>query len=265
MAHRALPWMGAHGPVLTVSSEAEHVTFDLVGVTGRFIALYPRAELFGSRWSVGALLPVVDLRAEHFEDERGFGNPRVYGQAMVARSPGLSVGLEVDVPLGSDGIAGDHTELIPFVSIEESGTMWGAFASLGYRASLEGNHDHSPSQDASARPLRDPGHDPGHDDGSAHDDSVHPLESVHPVDPHSDRELLYRVGVTRNVRASSIHAHLEGQTLLQDVPGPKQFAAVGLEVEMPAFGLLWAPGVELPLGSNRRFDSAIHLGVRALF
>jgi len=276
MAHRALPWMGAQGPVLTVSGEAEHVSFDLEGVTGRYTALYPRADLFGSRWSVGALFPVIDLRTDGFDDELGFGNPRIYGQATVARSAGLSVGLEVDLPWGMDEVSGDHAELIPFLSVEQSGMQWGVFASLGFRAGLGSDHAHGPSHHESAGLRRDPGHDPdvdpghdpaghdpGHDDESG--DAHHLHGSIDPVDPHSDRELLYRVGVTRNVRDTSIQVYLDGQSVVKDVPGPKQFAAVGLEVEFPGLGLLWAPGVELPLGEDRRFESAIHLGVRALF
>ena len=93
MAHQVLPWTSAQGPVLAFSSEAEHVAFDLEGVSGRFSALYPRVELLGSGWNIGALVPVVDLRKDGHGVERGFGNPRIYGQATVWRPLGLSAGV----------------------------------------------------------------------------------------------------------------------------------------------------------------------------
>lgn len=281
MAHHVLPWMGATGPVLTVSSEVEHVTFDLDGVKGRYSSIYPRVELIGAGWSAGALLPFVDLKRDGARDERGFGNPRVYGLATISRERGLSAGVELDLPWGDDEIAGDHAEIIPFVSIDQMGTAWGGFASVGFRASLGDGHSHAPSQLAEGRPAPtddryhdrfglahdDSGHpDPGHDDGSEdHGDGHDPSGSVHPVDPHSDRELLYRVGIARALGASSIRGYLDGQSVLEEVSGPRQFTTVGVELGIPALGLLWSPGIELPVGPDRRLDSSIHLGVHALF
>jgi hypothetical protein len=283
MAHHVLPWMDLTGPLLTFSSEMEHVTFDLDGATGSYTAIYPRVELIWSNWSVGALVPLVDLRKDGFAGEQGVGNPRVYGQATLWEPLGLRAGVELDLPWGESEVAGDHAEIIPFFSIDRMGTTWGAFASVGYRASLGSGHAHAALSQHGERAANvtkhgdpeheaafhaDPGHDdPGHDDGSGdHDrEQSHDSGSIHPVDPHSERELLYRAGVARNWGDSSIRAFVEGQSVLEDIPGPRQFTAVGLELGIPAFGLLWVPGVEVPIGPDRRLDSSVRLGVHALF
>ena len=296
MAHHLLPYVGASGPVLTFSSEVEHVRFDLEGVRGSYMLLSPRADLYGSWYSAGAVLPWVRLHRDGLADVDGLASPRVYGQATVLPSLGLSAGLEVDLPLAAAAIGEDHTELIPFLGIEQAKDMWSVNASIGYRASVGGRHadGHEEHDHAVAEPLAagsapsrpasrsawgsslhpehpdDPDHsgDLGHDDPDPHDGagSDHHDHAVdYPVDAHADRELLYRIGVRRSWgRASSVRLFVAGQAVLDAGAERRSFTTVGLEVGVPMLGLLFTPGFEMPIGADRRIESSFRLGVHAL-
>ncbi|MCA9726857.1 MAG: hypothetical protein KC729_04180 [Candidatus Eisenbacteria bacterium] len=303
MAHHLLPYLGGSGPVVTFSSDVEHVRFDLPGARGHYTMVSPRADLFGSWYSAGAVLPWVQLHRDGLAEVDGLASPRLYGQAVVLPSLGLSTGLEIDLPLAAAAIGEAHTELIPFVGLEQAKDSWNVSATIGYRTSVGGSHAHGSEEhdealgsgsvgELSAAGRRgidtagvhpehpeDPDHDVPADDDPAdddpdHDDSGdgnrdetggHHDHAVYPVDAHADRELLYRIGLGRSWgRASSARVFVSGQAVLESGATQRSFPTVGLEMGVPFLGLLWTPAFEMPVGADRRIESSFRLGVHAL-
>ena len=243
LTHVALS--GPYAPNWLLESDLEAAAFDLDGTAGHYQRLTTRFEYFGLRHldlGVSVLWASVDRRGTP-SDVRSLGNPVLH--ARHARAPWtggrVSAGLQLELPWGgARAVAADHTELLPQVGIAHEGELFGAFARLGLRWSVGGH--------ANA-------------DVGDHD---HARDDLQLVDPHAERELLYRIGWSMHaVRSPWTHAiYVDGLRVLHGaLPGDRldQFT-LGLQT---GYKLSWKtfvhPGFELPLSQPARRDWRLSL------
>lgn len=257
--HQLLPWTHEGGLQVTTGLTYEHLAFDRDGLRGSYGSLQPRAGASWGRWSASLTVPVyaANLRGT-VDPDAGFGNPRVRVEAQWIRSIGLSVGVDAEAPLGASkrGLASDHWEGIPFVSLGPRIGSWMPMVSSGVRFAESHEHPSDPHAHTAERYLFDLGahpEDPVPDSDHGHASADAPLL----VNPHEDRELLFHVALGRDWGGRIPAVFYSGQYVLREIDEPRLFGTVGAELGIALFDKYWiAPGIEVPVGSNRRLDWA---------
>jgi hypothetical protein len=239
------------------SAAARHTEFDLEGVQGNYSSYVSRLELTRNGWILGATATIVTLRRSG-ETHTGAGNPLLFAQRRVlTRSEHrLHVGLQYEVPWGEtrDGIASDHHELLPYARWALSAGRAGAELTLGYRFSIGesgGGATGSPSLAPIARGSGIALH-AGHDHATA----------VDYVDPHAEREVVWRAAVTgpgtRLAPALGVegrHVVSAGEDLLLLTADLRVSVPLARRFSVEAMGTV-------PLTDARRYDWNTELGLR---
>jgi hypothetical protein len=180
------------------------VSFDADSLSGSYAVLAPRLlwRPF-SRWTLGVEVPVTRLQAGG-EVHTGLSNPlltALYARRLSHAWSG-EAGLQLELPLGDAdrGLADDHTMILPWIGLRRDlGDVWNASALIGFSRALE-------AEDASGTdtvPLAKVAHN-GVDHGAANGAPVY-------VNPHGDREIQWRFGVTRLLGPSMVEAFALGQ------------------------------------------------------
>lgn len=231
--------VGSHrseeAPGWRLSLQVRHAGFDVAGVSGHFTQATPRAEYRAARWWAGAGLPVTRLEAMD-ETRTALSNPILFaeGRPEWRRDWKPAFGLQIELPFGDHehGIASEHAEFVPYASLVRSFGHPFLLATAGFRAAV-GGHEH---------------------------DAMHPLL----VNPHEDKEFLYRLGGGSHWRhnALMVQGYLDGQRVLSDEEGEKGFLSAGLQ----AVGRLsddfdMTGTVEVPVTTPSRVEWLLSLGV----
>lgn len=223
-----------------------HVNYTLEGAEGHYTQALAIAHYQGwPRWVVGGMAPFASVSQEgqgHPERNSGLGNPLVFAEYKVLSSPveTLALGSQFEIPWGDDehGIAAEHAEWVPYISARR-GDFYGR---VGFRYALTSGHGH----DAPA---------PGH--------------SVLVVNPHEDKEFLYRVGWWGENPAWAVvpEAFLDGQHALDGEENKgKGYLTGGLGLSRD-FAEGWSVGLtsEMPLVKPKRLDQRLGVRVEARF
>ncbi len=154
-----------------VGTHYRTAAFD-IGGKGYYNALFVQPMYFNSRFSAGALLPIIQLYQPGVKDgQYGIGNPLLMAEYYPLNGATmLAIGSMVELPFGNDdkGMAANHTMLIPYVTLTQAIAKGYVGGQLGYQAALNG-HDHNHD-----------GHDHEHEHGVLY------------FNPHQEQELLYR-------------------------------------------------------------------------
>lgn len=216
----------------------QRVDFELPGSSGRYLQLLPRGEYRAGRWTWGAAVPLVFLRAAGRE-ESGPGNPVIFGEFRAGPALGgtWALGSQLEIPWGDDekGLAAEHSEWLPSVSWRREGVLLEPYVRAGFRWSLSEGHGHA------GVPLA--------------------------VNPHAEKEFLYRAGVAGRRRTFpwKPELYLDGQHAFgADVPGPG-FLSIGGSLELPFRTVRLRLSGERPAAAPRRFESQVGLNVIAEF
>lgn len=224
-----------------MASDSFHYTdFNLGGISGHYTQIIPHLHYTGlPRWTLGGFVPLVTLSAAG-ESHRGMANPVLLAEYQLSRGPAgsLSAGSQVELAVGDDehGIASEHSEWVPYLSgTRKSGPITWA-GSAGFRWSLSESHSHGAA---------------GH----------MPLV----VNPHEDKELLYRLAAGPVLGRTTPRLFIDGQHVVKGETKGTGFLTGGLSVNYSlskkySLGALW----EVPLSSPRRFDwhAALTLAIR---
>lgn len=225
---------------LVIDNQLTFTKFNLEHRKGDYVMFTPHIHYYGwSRFVVGGFASLVNLDDGH-ETNTGFGNPVIYGEYVFSErdSVKLSAGTQIEFPLGDDdkGIAGDHTAVLPYLGYRQPLKRIGLFSQVGYR------HSFSDSSDGHA--------------GGGHTPLL--------VNPHGDKEFVYRAGVEKMADKSGLFGRLniDGQHVIDGDDEGKGFLTangyVGSRVgDQTRVGLL----VELPVSNPRRFDSRVGLNL----
>lgn len=225
---------------LIVDNQLTFTKFNLDDRQGDYAMFTPHIHYYGlPRFVIGGFASVINLDDGH-ETNTSFGNPVVYGEYVVPdrRPAKLSVGTQVEFPLGDDdkGMAGDHTAVLPYLSYHQSLDDFSLLTQAGYKHSFSDNSG-------------------GHA-GGAHTPLL--------VNPHGDKEFVYRAGVKKLADKSSFFGRIgiNGQHVIEGEDEGKGFLTAGGNVgsrlgEQTRIGLL----IELPVTNPRRFDSRVGLNL----
>ena len=155
---------------------------------------------------------------------------------------GLSTGMQIEFPTGDEehGIADDHTAYLPCVSVSRHFSDLLLFGTLGYRGS-SGESDHQAVD--------------------------HDVETSF-INPHSDSEIVYRVGLRSRLFDGSWN--LEGLVDGQHVTDPDEDVKGSISAEIRSeFAMTdrigWSIFGDFPLSSPERFDWRAGVGIHFRF
>ncbi|MGQ0643866.1 MAG: hypothetical protein ACT4O3_00015 [Elusimicrobiota bacterium] len=223
-------------------ASASQTSFERRGVSGHYSSVTPRVEYRARHgWASGAYWPVIFLD-DGKHRKTGMGNPVLYGERRAL--PFLRWGTQLELPLGDDkhGIAAEHGELLPYAGADAAAGSWNFSTRTGYRFSLSN----------SGR-----GHGSGdHDHG------------VLLVNPHEDREFVYRTGAERFWAPKDFRTgfYLDGQHALDGDSDGTGFLTGAFEVSLPFHRrLAWTLFLERPLTRPERFSWRTGAGAAARF
>lgn len=257
---------GPYAPNWLVASEVEAVGFDVAGTQGAYQRIYTRIDYVGLRhFDLGVAVPWAHVDANGTPAKaQGFGNPVFQGRYTRSAWLGgfVSASLQLELPLGSDpAIAADHGELLPQVGLVHEGQLFGAFARFGTRWSLGEHTTETPSPGDAHKQVS----------GGARVSHATPETHVETqwVDPHAEREVLYRAGLSmRRMRSRWTHAlYLDGLHVVRGaLPGEARDQwTLGVQT-----GYQWSwkafvhPTFEMPLTQNARRDWRLSLTIQHL-
>jgi hypothetical protein len=235
--HPATSGARGHDFSLTV----HHTAYDLGGFKGHYEEARPRWQYrSGLGTTVGAFVPVIANSPDIGHSKTGLGNPVVFGEvAWPAAAGRLAAGSQFEIPWGRDdhGLAAEHAEWLPYVSLHRPALGAAAFVQTGLRLSLSESHGHAPAGGHSHGPLA--------------------------VNPHEDEEFVYRFGLSgeRSRAPRGWEAFFDGQHAFDSDTG---FLTAG-------GALRWRPSAkwdlhifaEAPLTEPSRFEH--RFGVVAMF
>ncbi len=258
---QSCPRPASHGeaPALEAGLRTRWVAYDIAGHEGSYVVTAPR--LFVRRWGVtlGGEFPLTRLRNGN-ETTIGFSNPILMTQYARRLSSTWSgeAGLQIELPFGNqdDGLAGDHTMLLPWIGARKDlGASWYMGGMLGVSQALGEYRSGTATALAKAAKVAKVAH-AGHDHG---DGTPSPVL----VNPHADREIQWRAvaGWTRG------RSTLEGFSLAQhDIsgePGPGFYLRAGASWER-AFGRMSALQfiADFPVTHARRNEMEIGAALR---
>ncbi len=234
----------------------QQTAFDVEGISGDYTQITPRIEYTGVRNLIfGGYLPLVSLRKDTGGADFGIGNAVVLAEYAAPPLDNFSVafGLQYEIPIGDHeaGMADDHQELLPYISLFRAGRIFGAFARLGFRKAL-GSEKHAVNDEPS-----DHEHEHGGEEGT-----------VLVVGPHAGEEIVYRFGITTHLDNLNLTPvlYVDGQHVVEAGIGVRDFAAVGLAVSVP-IGPRYqlSPRVEVSFTDEVRFKRGASVAISASF
>lgn len=242
--------------------EARRTAFTYLRIDGDYLEIVPRVEVVEGGWQAGVLAPLVTL---HFlEDTRtGAGNPVFFGQLRVSARPthDLYVGMQGEAPWGDTehGLADDHAMLVPYARSELRTRPLTLATSLGYRFTVFESEASSagalaPDLAASVASTSRIAFHAGHS---------HAAPTL--VDPHEDRELLWRALVTtaRPFLRVTPALSLDGQHVVRGTEDERTFLQGGLGLRVAASRMMSIETqAAFPLTSAKRFDWRLSGAVR---
>ncbi len=231
--------------------------FTVGDTEGHYVESLLRAEYRRfEHWVFAASLPIVHLMVDD-DNRTGLGNGVILTewQFPLAASLSASLGAQVELPIGDfdAGIASDHVEALPYGRITMARGRIRAGADLGFRFAVAS--DEEEAEDSLEYPLIGflRPHTPADGDGN-----------VLYVNPHEERELLYRamVGYTFMDDVLAPAAFVHGQRVLSGDSETKTYVNGGFQLrcrlnqqlELMLLG-------EVPLTSPGRIDWRTGMGV----
>lgn len=252
---QSCPRPAAHGesPKLEAGLRTRWVAYDIAGSAGSYVVTAPR--LFVRHWGVafGAEVPFTRLQGDS-GTALGLSNPILMLQyaRRLSSTWSAEVGLQLELPFGdqSDGLAGDHTMLLPWIGVRKDlGAAWYFAGMLGYSRALE-----KEAASSSETPLAKVAHE-GHD----HEGNAVPVV----VNPHADREVQWRAATGWTRGRSTLEGFGLGQTDMTGNPGPKVYLRAGASWE-------WTLGrfsalqfiADAPVTAARRNEAELGLTLR---
>lgn len=215
--------------------KAFRVAYDLDGFSGSYLQTAVTVGREGRSWRLGGTASLVSNSPDAGHHKTGLGNPVLKVEHV--RGP-WAAGLLAEIPWGDDanGLAGDHAAAVPYAAWRPSRGAWRADLRAGYSHSLtEGHGAHAAAG------------------GHSH---------VLVVNPHADREIVYRSAVMNHRERVSAEAFLDGHHALKGESDGKGFLTAGLAIDA-LFGKGFSAGIwgEVPLTRPRRMESRV--GLRA--
>ena len=246
---------GARPVSWLLATAFDATAFDLDGISGHYARVTTRAQYVRLQsLAVGAEVAVIQLHRNDLErPTSGLGNPLLFGLCPLPawRGGSVELGLQLGLPLGdaADGLASDHWEVLPHVGVAHEGRRLDVLADGGVRVALGGGHEDCATPTATDAP---------------------PLSSDTPlfVDPHAEKELLYRFGANLHDPYSTrnIALYVDAQHVLGNDSAISSQVALGLEAGLqlgPRYRL--HPGLEVPITASKREDWSLRLEVRGFF
>lgn len=233
-----IPGPGEQAP-FAASLYSRFSSFDLPGGSGSYLELMPSVSYTKKSYHAMLHVPVVGL----FKDGStfGLGNPMVLAEYRAAWNPvALALGSQFELPLGDheSGLAGDHFLALPYATVRlNQGSRLFYSGTLGM-SNVIGSHDEAA-----------------------------PTAPVMPVfvNPHGDRELVYRVmaGIAskRYPNHGSLETYWQGQIVLSHDDEGAQYGQAGIRGTYPVTSILGVNGFTEFHGTNpSRYDWRVGLG-----
>lgn len=257
-------------PVLQADVRTRWVAFDAgeeSGGSGSYTTLSPRV-LFRPHyhWTFGVEVPVTRLQSAG-ESYTGLSNPLV--TALYARRLSHAwsgeAGLQLEVPAGNSdhGLADDHYMVLPWIGLRRDIGPEGAWQASGLVGYSVGINEFGPNDDGQTTVL-DKVAAPGPLAKTAHNGVDHGDGTLPVVNPHGDRELQWRAGLTRLFARSAAETFLTGQAdVSYGISHPMYYARAGLSWEYRVAPRFTAQLTgDVPLTTQRRSEGALGVGVR---
>ena len=242
----------------SASVEVRQTETDYLEIPVSYSQYVPRVDLRGTWWRVGAVAPIVTLRFLE-QTQTGFGNPLFILQGRVVTRPAykLDAGLQIEAPWGDteDGLADDHTMLVPYVNAEWPTYLVDVDVSVGYRFVVLESGEASQASSAASHFGRTVQFHSGHYHGVA--------ETV--IDPHTDREVLWRAEVSsaRPLWRVTPSLLLDAQHVVGDEPGEDFFLNGGVELRVRVSNSIAIEGMGFwPMTTASRYDRRVALSLR---
>lgn len=190
--------------------------YDHQGPTRQFIL---RGERWTDKWVIGGAAPYNWMKV-HGREWDGLGNATATGQALFDSFGGrLSAGTQVEFPTGeyaSAGLSSPGWAFLPHVGFTRGVGIFAPYGSAGVRFG--------------------------------------PKTAVHAtiVNPHERVEALLRAGVAATLaKGVGAEVYFDGQRAVADRTGTFGLVGFGATVALGG-GVLFTPGLELPVGPDKR-------------
>jgi hypothetical protein len=192
------------------------------------------------------------------EERSGFTNPLVVAQlAIRERTHSLfAVGGQWEIPIDTP-VAADHHEFLAYSLLDWLPRGPGLELAGGFRFSVSGsNDDHGTGPAAApgaARRL------------SFHANHYHGSNFAAFVNPHAEREIMWRVGTARPLgwKLLPLTATVDGQHPVRGSTEGLHFVTGEVGAQVPIVrGYTLVPSVSGPLSSDRRYDWFLALEIR---
>jgi hypothetical protein len=219
----------------------QNVRYDWQEFSGTYSAFLSRYQYTARRWKAGGFVSVITL---HGEDHTGIGNPVAFAEYRLTGegSSRAAVGAQVELDAGDHehGIASEHSEALPYLSVSGGNSYRGWAAVVGTRYALTESHSHG----------RAPGHTP------------------QVVNPHEGKELLYRASLRSAIGWTRWQGEIfgDGQHALTGEGRGPGYLTGGLS---PASARQARGRLELlaefPLTSPRRIERRLGIGAAVVF
>ncbi len=247
----------------STSVELRETETQYLGIPTSYNHYVPWAEVRWDRWRSGAVVPMISL---HFlgETRTGLGNPIFFAQGRITASEKsfLDAGVQFEAPWGDseEGLADDHAMLVPYVSSQWGGSLVELDGSVGYRFVV---YEDTPDEvsDAAAGSRSDLEGTRAIQFHAGHDHGV--AETV--VDPHTDREMLWRLRTSsgRPLWRITPSLLLDGQVVVGEAVGGSSFTNAGLEVRVRMTRAIALESAAVwPISDARRYDRRLAIALR---
>jgi hypothetical protein len=214
--------------------------------------------------TLGAELPVsAPLTESRFA--YGISNPLLFAEAAVSSAGGsrFSLGTQVELPYGdvSKGFASEHAMGVVFASAGRAFGNYSLSSRLGWSTSIPYHASQATDPSPYDHPL------------GGHAVSAHVSHSQHLpggatsfVEPHSSRDLLFRIEASRRFPVGTTSVNLNGAHAMEPGFAPENALSGGVSVDVP-FGERYSirPEIRFPLTQPSRFESAGGVGIRRAF
>lgn len=174
------------------------------------------------------------------EIARGARNPLLFAEASVLRTArhDLLLGTQWEIPWGDEDVADRHQELVVYGRYRVR-SLRSLDLRAGFRTAISSD-DHFEAERAQAAPSTI----------SFHAGHTKTLASY--VNPHADRELVWRAAA---VAFGPIHAHAQGERVLEGESEGLHFITAGASVDVPIAGSwLLIPSASGPVTRAKRYD-----------
>ena len=197
---------------------------------GTFTELRLQGEYAGwDGWVVGLGIPVGVLHWNN-ETDAGLGNPVPFVDRVLVRSDRVAwtLGLQIEVPLGSRSISDDHFELMPYTGVQATvGPHLRVGLQTGLRVSASGfGHDHDGAAKHADHVI------PGlaDEDGAAESDQAL-VPGAALAYPHSGLELTWLSRLTWQTASVTPSLIVDGQQVLESDAEERTYVTLGMSTD----------------------------------